>query len=170
MRYWVLTGILLAGFLVQSVLGHFLAIGPASPNLVLVVVIAFALLFGWQIGLGAGVLGGLLLDLVASKYVGIRLLALGSAGLMVGLVEERVFKDNLLLGLLGGFVGSVAGQAIILSVLWGFGQPISLLDLRQLFYTALYDMLWCLFIYYRLYKNYRYLHPDPRGTIVLRRQ
>ncbi|MFZ5824259.1 MAG: rod shape-determining protein MreD [Bacillota bacterium] len=170
MRYWVLAGILLLAFLVQSVLGHFLAINQIAPNVVLVVVIAYGLLFGPEVGLIAGLLGGLLLDLTFSHYVGLRLLALGSVGLAIGMVEERVFKDNLLLGSIGGLAGSVTGQSIVLIILWIFGRMITLDEVRTLGLAALYDMVLCTIIYRALYRNYRYLRPDPRGTIVLRRQ
>lgn len=169
MRYWVLVTILVSTFLIQTVFGSFLVINQTAPNLVLVVVIVLGLLFGWQVGLGAGVVGGLLLDLVAAQYVGLRLLAFGTVGLSVGLVEDRVFKDNLLLGAAGGLVGSVIGQSIVLLILWIFGRPVTMDELRTLSLAAVYDMFLCLVIYRALYKNYRYLRPDPRGTIVLRR-
>lgn len=170
MRYWVLAGILLLAFLVQSVLGHFLAISDIAPNVVLVVVVAFGLLFGSEIGLGAGLIGGLLLDLVASQYIGLRLLALGVVGLTVGLVEERIFKDNLLLGTIGGFAGSLIGQFIVLVVLWLFGRHVMIEGLHTLLWAAAYDTVLCTIVYRVLYRNYPYLRPDPRGTIVLRRQ
>lgn len=171
MRYWVLAGILLLAFLVQSVLGPFLAIRGISPNIVLVVIVAYGLLFGWQVGLAGGVVGGLLLDLTASTYVGIHVLALGTVGLLVGLAEERVFKDNVLLAAVGGLVGSLISQTVVMIVLWVFGRQFSLLgSLRDTFLpAAFYDMLLCTLIYHRIYKYYRYLRPDPRGTIVLRR-
>lgn len=170
MRYWVLAGILLFAFLVQSVLGHFLAINQIAPNVVLVVIVAYGLLFGPEVGLVAGLIGGLLLDLTFSQYVGLRLLTLGSVGMAVGMVEERVFKDNLLLGSVGGLIGSVMGQTIVLLILWIFGRLITMDEIRTLGLAAVYDMVFCTIVYRALYRNYRYLRPDPRGTIVLRRQ
>lgn len=166
----MLAGVLLVSFLVQSVLAHFLAINGIVPNVVLVVVVAYGLLFGPEVGLGAGLIGGLLLDLVFSQYVGLRLLALGTVGLGMGLVEERVFKDNLLLGSMGGLAGSFVGQSIVLVVLWIFGRLITIDEFRTLVQAAVYDLFLCTLVYRSLYKNYRYLRPDPRGTIVLRRQ
>lgn len=166
----MLAGLLLTAFLVQSVLGPFLAIGGVIPNVVLVVVIVYGLLFGWEVGLGAGVVGGLLIDLTIGQLIGSHLLALGLVGLVVGQVEERVFKDNILLAALGGAAGSVVGQLVMMLCIAIFRRSFALVDLRDtLLPAALYDLVLCVLIYGRIYKYYRYLRPDPRGTIVLRR-
>lgn len=171
MRYYVLAGVLLLAFLVQSVLGGFLAIRGIAPNVVLVVVVVYGLLFGWEMGIAAGVLGGLLLDLTTSQLIGSHVLALAAVGLMVGLVEEGVFKDNLLLPLIGGFLGSLVGQIVLVGCIWLFRRSFPLGDLRAaLLPTALYDVILCVLVYTRIYKYYRYLRPDPRGTIILRRR
>lgn len=171
MRHWVLAGILLLAFLVQSVFGGYLTIRGIAPNVVLVVVVVYGLLFGWQMGLAAGVLGGLLLDLNTSQLIGSHVLALAAVGLLVGLVEEGVFKDNLILPLAGGIAGSLLGQTILVGCMWLFRRSYPLGDLRAaLFPTALYDVILCVLVYTRVYKYYRYLRPDPRGTIILRRR
>lgn len=171
MRYYVLAGVLLLAFLVQSVLGGFLAIRGIAPNVVLVVVVVYGLLFGWEMGIAAGVLGGLLLDLTTNQLIGSHVLALAAVGLMVGLVEEGVFKDNLLLPLIGGFLGSLVGQIVLVGCIWLFRRSFPLGDLRAaLLPTALYDVILCVLVYTRIYKYYRYLRPDPRGTIILRRR
>ena len=171
MRYWALAGILLLSYLLQSVMGPFLAIGAVVPNVVLVVVVAFGLLFGWKVGLGAGLIGGLLIDLTIGQLIGSHLLSLGLVGGIVGLVEDRVFKDNLLLAVLGGSIGSVIGQAVMIGCIWLFRRSVSLVDFREtLLPSVLYDTVLCVLVYSRIYKYYRYLRPDPRGTIVLGRR
>ena len=171
MRYWILSLLLLLAFLVQSVFGSYLSISGIAPNVVLTVVVAYGLLFGWEVGLVSGVVGGLLLDLMAGRFIGIHVLSLGVVGLMVGLVEEHVFKDNILLAALGGLAGSLVSQGLVVLSLWLFGWQISFFgSLRSTFLpAAFYDMLLCVLLYSRIYKYYQYLRPDPRGTIDLRR-
>ncbi|HEY3368166.1 MAG TPA: rod shape-determining protein MreD [Symbiobacteriaceae bacterium] len=171
MRYWVLTGIVVLAFLLQSVVSHYVAIQGIAPNFLLVIILTYGLLFGWPIGLGAGVLGGLLLDLTAGRFIGLHVLSLASVGLVAGLVEERVFKDNFLLAPVSGLVGSIASQLIVLVCLWLYGWQVPLWQtLRStVFPAALYDMMLAILIYGRIYRYYLYLKPDPRGTIVLRR-
>lgn len=172
MRYWVLTGILVLAFLLQSVVSAYLAIQGITPNFLLVVVVSYGLLFGWPVGLGAGVLGGLLLDLTAGRFIGLHVLSLGVVGLAAGLTEERVFKDNLLLAPVSGLAGSIASQLIIWLCLWLYGWQVPLLPTLRttIFPSALYDMILAIVIYGQIYRHYLYLRPDPRGTIVLRRR
>lgn len=171
MRYWALAVILLLSYLVQSVMGPFLAIGGVVPNIVLVVVIVFGLLFGSRVGLAAGIAGGLLIDLTLGQLIGSHLLSLGTVGFVVGQVEDRVFKDNLLLAVLGGVIGSFIGQVVLICCIWLFLRAVSWVDFKETLLPSLvYDTVLCVLIYSRIYKYYRYLRPDPRGTIVLGRR
>jgi len=172
MRYWILTGILLLAYLIQSVVAIYLSIGNITPDIVLIVVLSYGLLFGWEVGLIAGVVGGLLVDLTFSRYIGLHILSLGLIGLVAGLVEEKVFKDNQLLAPIAGFVGSLASHIILMTALAFYGWRFDLLESMRttIIPSALYDMVVAVIIYGRIYKYYLYLRPDPRGTIVLRRR
>lgn len=171
MRYWWLTLILVVAYLLQSVVSNYLSLGGVTPDFLLAFVATYGLLFGWNIGLGAGVLGGLLLDLSAGRFIGVHVLSLGVVGLVTGLVETRIFKENVFLAPTGGFIGSVINQVIVMACLWLFGWQVSLFEsLRStILPAAVYDMVLTMLVYGRVYKYYRYLRPDPRGTIVLRR-
>jgi rod shape-determining protein MreD len=170
-RYTVLAGILVLAYLLQSVVSSYMAIGGITPDFLLVLVVSYGLLFGWEVGLGAGVLGGLLLDLTTGRFIGLHVLSLGVAGLAAGLVEDKVFKDNLLLAPTSGLVSSVISQTIVLFCLWLYGWQVPLVSaLRQtILPAALYDMVLAILVYGQIYKYYLYLKPDPRGTIVIRR-
>jgi rod shape-determining protein MreD len=171
-KYWVLIGLVVIAFLLQqSVAPSYLAIGGITPNFLLVMVVTYGLLFGWEIGIAAAVLAGLLMDLTAGRFVGLHVLSLGFVGLLAGLVEEKVFKDNLLLAPLGGFVGSVISQTVVIVCLWFYGWQVNVVgSLRSTILPgALYDMVLAFFIYGRIFKYYLYLRPNPRGTINLRR-
>lgn len=171
MRYWVLTGILVVTFLVQSSVSTYLSIGGITPDLLLAVVITYGLLFGWEVGMGAGVIGGLLVDLIAGRFIGLHVLSYGLVGLLGGLVEGRVFKDNILLAPVGGLAGSILNQAVVVFCFWLYGLEVAPLGAVRstLLPAALYDMVLAVLVYMRTYKYYLYLRPDPRGTIVIRR-
>lgn len=171
MRYWVLTALLVLAFLLQSVLSSHLAIAGVAPDLVLVVVLTFGLLFGWEVGLGAGVLGGLLIDMNAGRIIGLHVLSLGTVGLAIGLAEGRVFKDNLLLAPLAGFVGTAISKSIAMICLWLLGWYVTPAETFRsaILPGALYNMVLATLVYNRVYKYYQYLRPDPRGTIIVRR-
>jgi len=171
MRHWALAGIVLVAYLVQTVLGPYLEIAGVVPNVVLVVAVTCGLLFGWQVGLAAGFAGGLLVDLTLGVLIGSNALALGTVGFLAGLIEPHVFKDNLVLAGLGGSLGSLLGQTFIALCLAVFGHGVTLADFRStLLPSVIYDTLLCMLVYWRVYRHYNYLRPDPRGTIVLRRR
>jgi len=171
MRYWALTAIVLVAYLIQSVLGPYLAIAGVVPNVVLVVAVACGLLFGWQVGLGVGFGGGLLIDLTIGQLIGSHALAGSLVGFVAGLVEERVFKDNLLLPVFGGVIGSALGQTVVLICLTIFGRSISLSEFGgKLLPSLIYDTVLCVFVYWRIFRLYAFIKPDPRGVIVLRRR
>lgn len=167
----MLAGLLVMAFLFQSVFGTYLSISGVVPDLLMVMVLSYGLLFGWEVGLGAGILGGLLTDLNTGRYIGLHVVTLGVVGLVCGLVEEKVFKDNILLAPTAGFFGSVAAQSIVLITLWVYGWKFAVAEtLRStILPAALYDMVLSTLVYGRIYKYYLYLKPDPRGTIVIRR-
>lgn len=171
MRYWFLAGIVLVAFLLQSVVSTYLSVFGITPDFLLVVVVTYGLLFGWEVGLAAGALGGLLIDLTASRFIGLHVFSLGTVGLIAGLVEEKVFKENILLAPTGGFFGTVLSQVIVLGCLWLYGWQVSLVESLRgtVLPAALYNMVLALLVYDRIYKYYLFLRPDPRGTITLRR-
>lgn len=170
MRYWALTGILVLSYLLQSVVAAYLAIGEVAPDFVLVVVVCYGLLFGKEIGLGAGVIGGLLLDLTTGRFIGMHVLSLGLTGLVVGMMEDKVFKDNFLLTSLVGLGGSVLCQAvqILCQLIYGWEVPAGVVRTTVL-PSAVYAMVLTLIIYRPMFRHYAYLKPDPRGTVELHR-
>ncbi|HEY8347252.1 MAG TPA: rod shape-determining protein MreD [Symbiobacteriaceae bacterium] len=171
MRYWGLTAIVVVSYLLQSVVAAHLSIGQVAPDFILVVVVCYGLLFGWEVGLGAGVVGGLLVDLTTGRFIGLHVLSLGLVGLAVGQLEDKVFKDNYLMAPVAGFAGSILNQAVqlICQLLYGWEVPARVLRSTVL-PAAVYAMVLTLIVYRQLYRYYLYLKPDPRGTIELRRR
>lgn len=171
MRYGVLAAIGMVGFLIQSVLGSYLSIGGAIPSPLLEITVALGLLFGWRIGLGTGLIGGLLLDLTAGRLIGLHLLSLGVVGLLVGLLEEKIFKENWFLAGLAGFGGSILAHCLNYLCLAVLGWRVDFVQtfVGAILPSALYNALLTMLVYSQIYRYYQYLRPNPRGTIVLRR-
>lgn len=171
MRYWALGVILLGAFLVQTTVAPYLGIGTVKPDFLVAVTVSFGLLLGWQTGLSAGVIAGLLVDLMFGRFVGMHVLAYGIVGWASGLTEEKVFKDNFLLPCIGGVAGTIVAETVVLVCLSVFGWTFPLWEAYRfaIFPSSLYNMVLASLIYTRLFRHYQYFRPDPRGTIVLRR-
>jgi len=94
-RFAIATGLLAFAALFQSVLGPSLPVVRGRPDLVLVVVMAWAMLRGSGEGAFVGFLGGLLLDSVTYTPFGINTALFGLLGYAIGLPEVNVYRGNL---------------------------------------------------------------------------
>ena len=95
MRFAVAAALLTFAALLQSVLGPSLPLVRGRPDLVLVVVLAWALLRGSGEGAAVGFLGGLLLDSVTYTPFGINTALFGLLGYATGLPEVSGYRGNI---------------------------------------------------------------------------
>jgi rod shape-determining protein MreD len=95
MRFAVAAGLLAFAALFQSTLGPSLPLVRGRPDLVLVVVLAWAMLRGSGEGAAVGFLGGLLLDSVTYTQFGINTALFGLLGYCTGLPEVNAYRGNL---------------------------------------------------------------------------
>ena len=95
MRFAIAAGLLAVAALLQSVLGPSLPLVRGRPDLVFVVVLAWAMLRGSGEGAFVGFLGGLLLDSVTYTAFGINTALFGLLGYAIGLPEVNVYRGNL---------------------------------------------------------------------------
>lgn len=172
MRYGSLFAVVLSAVIFQTTVAPYLTIHQVTPHALLATVVTLGLLFGLEIGLMAGLVGGLLFDLVFGRFVGLSVLSLGLAGLMAGLVEHRVYKENWLIPLLGGAFTTLVHEGLTLAILAFFGVSIqALVSLRQIALPAMvYNSVVTLAIYAYTYRHYGYLRPNPRGQISIVRR
>src|SRR5579864_2771248 len=95
MRFAIAGFLLAIAALLQSVLGPSLPLVQGRPDLVLVVVLAWAMLRGSGEGAFVGFLGGMLLDSVSYTQFGINTALFGLIGYATGLPEVNVYRGNL---------------------------------------------------------------------------
>lgn len=131
-----------------SVLARISFLG-AKPDLVLVVVVCFALSDGPAVGMGAGFGAGLLLDLLGTHTVGVLALVLCVVGYAGGVI--RSYFDRLATFTPMLVVGGLTAVAIVayagVSALLGDpriqGEPV----VRSLLLTSLYDVVLTPFVF-----------------------
>lgn len=141
--------ILTAVLLQTTVFVRYVTLFGITPDLILVVVISFALLEGPAVGATAGFGGGLLKDLLLAGPKGLTGLAYLIVGYVVGIVRPYVQSTSVLLPMAGIFSGSLAGSAIyvILAALLGqsLGPPRRVIEV--VFLTAVYNTILVPFVY-----------------------
>lgn len=121
-RCLILAGSMLGVLVLQSTLFYNLRLFGVRPDLILAIVGSIALMRGWTKGLAWGVLGGLLEDFITGSLPGSHALAKSITGFTLGLLEGKVFKENVLLPAVALFAGSLAEGIIFFLASGVFGQ------------------------------------------------
>jgi rod shape-determining protein MreD len=143
MRYVVAVSLLLFAALVQSsVLPYFPVLG-VSPNLVLIIIVCWAVVRGQKEAMIVVPVGGLCLSLVGSQPFGVALLAATPVVLLSELREARLTQSDLLLAVLLVLVASLIYELVLMASLRALGETISWGDgfIRVVLPTAVVNAL-----------------------------
>lgn len=123
---WRFGMVLLLAWVIQATIVPYLAIGPAQPDLILIVVATYAFLEGPTAGGVAGFSGGLLQDLLLVRSVGLNILAKTIVGYLSGLVERNLFGSSSLLPMAVMFIVSMISQFLYIVASFLVGEQIEL--------------------------------------------
>ncbi|MBC9783905.1 rod shape-determining protein MreD [Heliobacterium chlorum] len=151
MRFVILALLTVINIVLQTTLLNHLSIGGVVLHLVLIQVIFVGIMNGSRFGGLFGVLAGLLLDLVAGRYIGLNGLSMAAIGAAAGLIEGRLYRDNLIVPLGSVLVGTLLfnGLAFLLATFAGLRlTAISFfmtLLIQTLYNTAAVPLLYGLF-------------------------
>ncbi len=117
---------LVVTLVVQTTVLPLIAVAGARPDLLLLVVVSAGLLLGREHGVGMGFFAGLLQDLASGNVFGVNVLSKTAAGYVAGLVEQKVFKENVLLPLLAVILATVFNNALMLVMLAFLGFAVDI--------------------------------------------
>lgn len=117
MRPWLAIGLTVGSVVIQSSLLDKVMFRGVKPELVILAAIVAGLLYGWQWGLGVGLAGGLLLDIIVSQYIGLHLLVYGLTGFAYGLLEPHIWKGHVMVPVLAGVTGTLLAQLLMYGLL-----------------------------------------------------
>lgn len=119
--------VLVVTVIFQSTLIPFAGFRGISPDVLLVIVVSYALLSGKEQGVGMGFFAGLLQDLALGSVFGVNTLAKLATGYFFGLAERKVFKENILLPVAATAVATVVNGLVIYIVLFMLGYKYALI-------------------------------------------
>lgn len=85
---------LLAAFIIEVTVLHYIRIWGAVPDLTLAAVVFFGLFMGGSRGLEAGIFAGILKDIFSLDFFGINMFILGVTGLVVGGLNTKFSRDS----------------------------------------------------------------------------
>jgi len=110
----------------QSTLIPLIGINGICPDLLLVVVVSYALLSGKEKGVGMGFFAGLLQDLAFGSIFGINTLSKLATGYICGLAERKVFKEHVLLPVAATAVATIFNGLVMFIVLFMLGYKVDI--------------------------------------------
>jgi len=113
MRYFVMTILFLISLILQSTVFSHLTVAGIKPDLVLVFVVLYALLHGSYEGALMGLVGGMLQDLLFGQDLGMNTLAKLVVGFVFGILEKKIYKDNVLIPMVALFIGTLLNETIL---------------------------------------------------------
>lgn len=112
---WLLFGLVIIALILQSTVLELVRFY-VKPDLVLILVVFFALLQGTRQGFLLGLAVGLLEDLLIGRYLGLHSLTMALTAGTVGLLEDKVFKENLLVPVIVVFGATLLRGGLLLGV------------------------------------------------------
>lgn len=142
MRYLMLSLMFLLSLILPGTLFYFWGWSGIKPDLVMLLVIYYALHNRLQAGAIWGLGSGILQDLYLGRYVGMFTLTLTVVALLSGWMAQRWYRENFLLTIVMVFTATVTGQLMIAFLSLGAGLPWSFRDiLRLVFGVGVYNAL-----------------------------
>lgn len=112
MRIFILSLLLIIEIIIESTILPFFKIRGATPDIVLITIISMGLIYGKKEGSILGLIGGLLSDIIFGKGFGLHSLPFMLIGYLMGLVSERVYKENRIIPFLFTIIGTLCYHGI----------------------------------------------------------
>lgn len=104
--------LVMGAFLVHAAFGGQWAIRGARPDIGLTAMLVSCLFVDASAGAALGLLIGLLEASYTDKYVGSIVVSRTMVGFVLGLLEERIFRDNVLIALAAAVLGTFGVEAL----------------------------------------------------------
>jgi rod shape-determining protein MreD len=141
--------ILIATFLAQTVIVPHVSVAGVQPDLMLVVIVCFALTGGMNTGSFTGFFGGLLEDLVMANYMGFNMVTKTIIGGASSYLRDLGPREGLMWPMITVFGASVISQLMTALLAFLFGETVVVRSILSwsILPTALYNTLFTPLIY-----------------------
>lgn len=127
MKIIIWLSVVIVAVIIQSTVLPMILFKGICPDLLLVIIVSYALLSGKEKGLGIGFFAGLLQDLAFGNIFGINTLSKMTIGYIFGLAERKVFKEKILLPVVATAVATLVHSLVMFIVLFLLGYKVDLL-------------------------------------------
>ena len=153
----IISLIILFNLILQSTLFRWVEIYGVVPNTALILVISFAVYRGRDKGAITGFFIGILQDIIFGRTIGLNALIFMVIGYLIGLMDQKIFKDNLLIPFILTALTTVFYEMINLLLIFLLGYRIELLSIikKMLVIEVIYNSIASLVIYYFISKLFK---------------
>jgi rod shape-determining protein MreD len=124
LHVFVLALLVILAVLLQTTVFQFLRVAGVSPDLILVLVVFFAISNGPRHGAVLGFVGGLVQDLLSGFYIGMNALSMALTGYIVGLGYHTLFRESPWIMAAIAFIASLGAQSLNYLLLLSLGVTI----------------------------------------------
>lgn len=151
--------VILAALIIQGSMFPFLNLGGKQPDLLLIVVICYGILWGSRTGAFLGFAGGFLQDILFGRALGTFALTKMLSGYLSGLTEKNIYKDFVIGPMIIVFILTFLQEGLLFILSKEIiRQPAGPVLTQMIVPKALYDFCLTPFIYFFIYfadqKNY----------------
>lgn len=119
--------VVIIAIIIQSTILPMILFRGICPDLLMVIVVSYALLSGKEKGVGVGFFAGLLQDVAFGTIFGINTLSKMLIGYIFGLAERKVFKEKVLLPVVATAVATLVHSVVMFTLLFFLGYKVDIL-------------------------------------------
>ena len=123
--------VLVAGFLCQAAVVPFISIGAAKPDLVLIIIAGFGFLSGASPGAIGGFIGGILLDVLTIRGIGLEAMVKTLVGFFSGRVERTILGNSPIMPMLAIGGVSILSQTLYIGLAVLVGERMEILPVMR---------------------------------------
>lgn len=142
--------IMLTLFILDNTIIPMFSIKNIYPSLLLVFIICYSIINGYEEGVILGVASGFLQDIYFPQFFGINMLVNMFICLISAKVGESIFKEKAIVPIISTFLLSILKSIMIFGLLFLLGESNNFLHV--IIYKGLYDMALAVFTYKIIFK------------------
>lgn len=149
--------IIVFNLILQSTLFQWFKIYGVVPNTALIIVISFAIYSGKMEGAIIGFCAGILQDIIFGRTIGLNTSVLMITGYLVGLMNQKIIKENLIIPFLLTISTTVLYETVNLLLIFLLGYRIELLSMvkKILLVEVIYNSILSIIIYFYVSKLFK---------------
>ncbi|MFZ5640270.1 MAG: rod shape-determining protein MreD [Bacillota bacterium] len=155
MRFVLMGFFFVISLVLESTLFSRLVVAGVKPDLILVLVVLYAMLHGSREGAVVGFMGGIMQDLLLGRFIGLNALAKLLTGLLFGILEYKIYKESIIIAAAALIFGTLWHESVIwvLGLFAGFSANYFTALKDIIFPSVVYNSCLAPFIYGRFYRS-----------------